>query len=160
EERRGARQEDDQPRRLEAPLRRHEDEAPEDERDEGRERIEPHPERTRSIRETFSEEQRPRDLRDERNERADGDDRLQDVAEPQEGEERREDPQGDERHVGVTLLRVKPRERAEELAVAGGGPEDARVAERQREDRRERGPKNEEGDGARQLRARDGRDEV
>src|SRR5450759_4395383 len=160
EVRHDTRAEDGEARRLEPFLGREEDEAPEEKRDERRQRVEPHAERAREIRPRLPEDERRRDLRDERDDRADRHDGRDDGLEVQEREHRGCAAEREERDDGIALGRMQPREHREEVSVPRGREKDARVAERQREDRSERGPQDEARHKARDRPAREHRDEV
>ena len=69
-----------------------------------------------------------------------------DLGEREEAEECADEAEGDERAVGNSVAWVDGGEKAEVVAVAGGGVGDARVAEEQREDTGEGGPDDEGGD--------------
>src|ERR1035437_3682380 len=149
-----------EPGHLEPLLGREQDEAPEDERDECRQRVQPHAKRPREIRARLPEDERRRDLRDERDDRPDRHDGRDDDLEVQEREDGGRAAEREERDDGIALRRMQLREHREEVSIPRRGEEDARIAERQREHGRERGPQDEAGDEARDRPPREHRDEI
>ncbi len=113
---------------------------------DGWERVEGNAEGAREIGAANAEQDDADLLQRELKKNAGDDEHGDDLGEREETEECADEAEGDERAVGDAVLRVDGGEKAEVVAVAGGGVGNAGVAEEQREDAGEGGPDDEGGD--------------
>ncbi len=115
---------------------------------EDRERVKRHAEGSRDVGVLTAQREQAEVLKQELEQDANDDKQRDDLAEGEETEECGGETERDERAVGKVVARVQGCERAEEVAIASGGPGDAGVAEQQREDAGKGAPKDKRGEDA------------
>src|SRR5215467_905342 len=134
-------------------VRRRKDEDPTCERDERRQRVEPHPIWTRHVRSLLAQQDESEDLPHELHQNARNDERIDHRAEREETGNDRERPKYEQRYIGEILGRMQAAERPEEIPTLGRGERNSRVTEEKGEDGAERGPEHEEREDRRDARA-------